>query len=198
MMEPSFPKLRSFPNWSARTSFRWDRLGRLDSVPDRPETQGTPGVDEPLVGGGESGGRPCSFGWWGDGGVGPPTCSVGRWDLWIGEWRPVAAGGGGWRCRPPRTPHLRRLSRPFRRGEGGGAAQGVTASCRHGRQGRLWPSSMASASDGVDLLVVIVHHAVGVEEGDDVVHGVEHDLAPVIGALVVGGDDGLVEETVEA
>ena len=48
-----------------------------------------------------------------------------------------------------------------------------------GRRGHV-----ANAS-GIDFLVILVHHPVGIEEGDHVIHGIEHEAIPVIRPFIV-------------
>lgn len=50
----------------------------------------------------------------------------------------------------------------------------------------------------VDLLVVLRDHAVGVEEGDDLVHRVQHQLPPAFGIIVVERQGFLFHRLVEA
>ena len=59
-------------------------------------------------------------------------------------------------------------------------------------------SSIPCCASRVDLPVVLVGHAIGVEERHDIVHGVENDATPVIGLVIVGRQDLLVECRVEA
>ena len=75
-------------------------------------------------------------------------------------------------------------------------ANGVALIDFQGHTGGNFAAAMSRAS-AIDFFIILVHHPVGVEEWDDVVHGIEGDLVPLVWAVVVEGEDFLVHQVVE-
>ena len=57
---------------------------------------------------------------------------------------------------------------------------------------------MARLFSGVDLFVILVRHAIGVEKRDDIVHRAEHDAIPFFRRFVIKWQHFLVENFVDA
>ena len=103
------------------------------------------------------------------------------------QWIENPGGHGGYEQATPVSPTDRGVAV-----DGATVAGGIMARTRAGISGQTF------AGSNVDLFVILVDHPVGVEKGNDVVHGLDDELVPLVRPVVVEGEDFLSHGLVES